>query len=95
MRISKLFTCVIAALALLFAAGCSSQDSAALYYRQVPGYGYVPVGATVDPATGFVTYPQTYSPGAYAPVAYVSAPAPAAPAVVKPRKQKQRSKVRY
>ncbi len=93
MRISKLFTCVVAAAALLLDAGCSSQNETALQYRQAQGYASIPAGAVIDPATGVVTYPQASSESAYASAAYVSAPA--APVVVKPRRTRQRGKVRY
>lgn len=62
MRMPKLLTCAIALATLLVAAGCSERDSV-VYYQDVPGYGLIPVGAAVDPATGFVTYPRTYSAG--------------------------------
>ncbi len=93
MRMPKMFTSVVAAVALMYSSGCSDQNAAGPY-QMVPGYGYVPAGAVVDPNTGFVTYPQSYVPGAtvYEPaVAY----APVAPAPAKVRKVKPRRKARY
>lgn len=99
MRITKLFTCVIAALVMMYGSGCSDQRHAP--YQLIPGYGYVPAGAVVDPATGYVTYPQTYSSGTYVvaaptePTAVYVAPQAVVRQQPKPRKVKQRRKVRY
>lgn len=78
MRITKLFTCVVAALTVMYSSGCCERNTECYPFQQVAGYSCVP-----QPVVGCQPSGITYQPAAYA-----SAPVDCPPAP-RPRKAKK------